>query len=495
MKLGKTKLNEIKLSKKQMIGIAIGVVVVLGIIFGIVKGSSVAASGKGAKNAVQVQVHTVSTGAIAAQISSSGEVEANGKENIYAEINGTIEEVIVEVGDQIKVGDVILRFDQDTKTRLGRDLEKLELQLASVQTTLNDLTTEGGKQETLQAQSSLIQVQKSEKDVLDAIATQELSVEQIKRELESATKMEEDQKELFEAGIIAQKEYDDAKNMLKGIEDKLKTATIQLDGTKLSIKSIEAQKQNAQYALDVVKNNVTDKSKKQAIDLKQNEIKSINLQIEALKDEISKAQIEVLSTINGTVSEVMAEKGATVGVGTPLITILDLSTLKVKSDISTFNGPQVKIGQEVIIRQDSLEAKEYTGVITEIAPAAIKKQSGTSTSNVLPIIIQIKDTQTDLKPGYNVDVRIKTVEKDEAITLPILSIMEDEDADYKYIFIIKEDNTLEKRRVQELTLDNISIEVSGVEVGERVVADPTEALEEGMLVVVAETGEEIGEEK
>lgn len=476
------KFSQVKLSKKQLIGLAIGAVMVIGVVFAVTKGSAKVRVSKSDRGAIPVQIHTVSTDSISAQISSAGEVEANNQESIYSQINGAIEEVMIEVGDQIKVGDVILRFDADTKTRLERDLEKLKLQLASAKTTLNDLTSGAEKQEILQAEASLVQIEKSEKDVLDAIATQTLSIEQIKRELETTIKMEQDQKELLDAGIIAKKEYDDIVDMRKAIEDKLATATIQLDGTKSSIKSIDAQKQNAQYALDVVKNNITDKNKKQAIELKQNEIKSIDIQIAALEDELFKAKLEVLSTVDGTVSEVMAEKGATVAVGTPLVTILDLSTLKVKSDISTFNGPQIQIGQEVIVKQDSLEAKEYSGVVTEIAPSAIKKQSGTSTSNVLPVTIEIKETQTELKPGYNVDVRIKTVEKDEAITLPILSIMEDEDLDYKYVFIIKDDNRLEKREVQELTLDNISIEVSGVEVGERVVADPTESLEEGMLV-------------
>lgn len=470
-----------KLSKKQIIGLVIGVLAVAGLIFAFIKGSTKATMGKG-ENGVPVKIHTVSTSSISAQISASGEVEAKDAESVYSEINGTIEEVMAEVGDQIKVGDVILRFDKETRTRLERDLEKLKLQLSSTKTTLNDLKGQGGTQEILQAESSFSQITKSEKDIQDSIETQELSIAQIERELETASKMLEDQKILLDEGIIAQKEYDDVVDKVKAVEDQLKASRIQLEGTKLSIDSIVAQKNAAQYSLDVVKNNVTDKSKKQAIELKDNEIKSINLQIAALEDELSKAKLEVLSPIDGTVSEVMADKGATVGIGTPLITILDLSTLKVKSDINTFNGPQVKIGQEAILRQDSLEAKEYTGIVTEIAPAAVKKQSGTSTSNVLPVIIEIDEKETDLKPGYNVDVRIKTVEKDQAITLPILSIMEDDDLDMKYVFIIKDDNTLEKREVQELTIDNISIEVSGVEVGDRVVAEPTEDLEEGMLI-------------
>ena len=476
------KLSEKKITKKQIIGLLIGMVVVAGAGYAVKEGSARAALSRADKDVVPVQIHTVATNPISAQISSAGEVEAKDQESIYSEINGMIEEVMVEVGDQVKVGDVIVRFDKDTKTKIERELEKLSLQLASAKITLNDLRSQAGQQEILQAESSLVQVEKSESDIQDAIKTQELSIEQIERELETARKMEGDQKVLLEEGIISQKEYDDIVNGIKGIEDQLKTATIQLEGTRQSMKAIAAQKETASYTLNVLKNNVKDKNKQQAISLKENEIKSINLQISALESDLAKVKLEVLSTANGTVSEVLADKGANVGVGAPLITILDLSTLKVKSDISTFNGPQVKVGQEATIRQDSLEAKEYKGVVSEIAPAAIKKQSGTSTSNVLPVTIEITDAQTDLRPGYNVDVRIKTVQKDAAITLPILAIMEDDDLDMKYVFVVKDDNTLEKREVQELTLDNISIEVSGVEVGERVVADPTEALEEGMVV-------------
>lgn len=472
--------------KKIIIGVIMGVVVVGSIIFTSTKNK--AAMGTNVKNAPTVQVHTVSKTPISSQISSVGTVEAKELEKIYSKTNATVEEVIAEVGDQVKAGDVILRFKSDTIVSLQRDLEKLNLQLASAELALNDLTTQGGKQEVLQAQTSLSQAQKSEQDAKDAIVTQELSIEQIKRELETSTKLTNDQKELLEAGIISKKDYDDAVERHKVIEDKLKTATMQLESTKQLVKTAEYQKQNAQYALDVALNNVTDKSKKQLISSKQNEIKSIKLQIEALKDEIEKANIEVKSPIDGVVSEVMVLKGAVVTQGSPLMTVLDISSLKVKSDISTFNAPQVKVGQEATIKQDSIEAKEYIGKVIEIAPAAVQKQSGTSSSNIVPVTIEIEDLQTDLKPGYNVDIKIKTVSKDEALTLPILAIMEDVDEDYKYVFIIKEDNVLEKRKVQELTLDNIYVEVVGVEEGERVVADPTEDLKEGMIVVV-ETGD------
>lgn len=473
-----------KLSKKKIvIGSIIGVVLIIVIIALSARGKSVAAMGR------NVQVHIVSKDSISSQISSAGIVEAKEVENIYSQTNATIAEIVADAGEKVKAGDVILRFEADSKVRLERDLEKLNLQLSSAELALHDLTTQGGKQEILQAETSLAQARKTEQDVRDSIVTQELAVQQIQRELETATQTTNDQKELLEAGIISQKEYEDGIDRLKAVEDKLKTTKLQLESARQSVKTAEYQKQSAQYALDMALNKVTDKSKKQLITGKQNEIQSIKLQIEALEEEIVKADIEVKSPIDGVVSDVKVVKGQVVSVGVPMMTIMDTSSLKVKSDISTFNAPQVKVGQEAIIKQDSIEGKEYIGKVTDIAPAAVQKQVGTSSSNVVPVTIEIEDNALELKPGFNVDIKIKTVDKTEAIIIPILAVMEDVDEDYKYVYVIKENNQLEKRKVQELTLDNIYVEVIGVEEGERIVADPIEELEDGMTVVVQETGD------
>ncbi|HHX59705.1 MAG TPA: hypothetical protein GX707_03045, partial [Epulopiscium sp.] len=294
-----------KLNKKKIIiGSVIGVVIIGGVIFAMTKGKSIFTMGGGSKEGLVVQVHTVSKNPISAQISSAGLVEAKDEESIYSEINATVGEVIVEVGDQVKAGDVLIRFENDTKTKLERNLEKLKLQLSSTNLSLNDLTSQAGQQEILQAESTLEQVKKSEKDLADAITTQELGIEQAKRELDTARKLVNDQKELLEAGIIAQKEYDDMVDRVKAIEDQLETANIQLEGTKASVMAIESQKKNAQYTVDAAYNRVTDKSKKQMIAAKQNEVKSVNIQIAELEDEIAKANIEVTSPINGVVSEV-----------------------------------------------------------------------------------------------------------------------------------------------------------------------------------------------
>ena len=353
------------------------------------------------------------------------------------------------------MGDILVRYENDTKTKLERNIAKLRLQIASANLTINDLTSEGSKQEILQAETSLVQIEKSENDIIDSVATQELGIKQAIRDLETTTKLGKNQKELLDAGIIAQKEYDDILDKIKAIEDKIKTEQIQLEGTKQSIKMIEAQKANAKYSVEVAYNRITDKNKKQLIVSKENEIQSVNLQIAEIQDEIAKAKLEVTSTMDGVVSEVMAVKGGVVGAGTAMVTILDISSLKVRVEVSTFNAPQIVLGQEATIKQDSLEGKQYKGTVTEIAPTAVKKQSGTTSSDIVPVTISILDTQTQLKPGFNVDIKIKTVNKDEALTLPMLSIMEDADEDYKYVFIIKDDNTLEKREIQELTLDNI----------------------------------------
>ena len=478
-----------KLSKKKLIIASTVVVIVIGGIVAInVKGRSASAMGKNSKNTRVVKVHNVSRDSISSQISASGVVEAKEIKKVFSQTNGTIEEVLVEVGSVVKQGDTILKYKPNIKLGLERDLEKLKLQLDSDRLVLSDLTSQGGKQEILQAQASLAQLEKALQDAKDSIVTQEVSIEQIKREIGTLKKDADDQKELLNQGIISQKDYDDSVDKLKNAEDKLKTAMIQLETTKKAEETEKYQIENAQYALDVVYNKVTDKDKKQKIHTKKNEIESTKLQIEALEDDIKKADIEVKSPINGVISEVLVDEGANITTGVHMITVIDISCMKVEANINAFNLSQVNIDQDAMIKQDGVQIKEYKAKVTEIAPLAIQKQSGSSTNTVIPVTLEIQDTSTSLKPGLTVDVKIKTVDKENTIVVPMLAIMED-DEENKYVLVIKEDNELEKREVKELTIGSLNIEVEGIVEGEKIVLNPDETLTDGMMVITEEIGD------
>lgn len=90
--------------KKKIIGLVIGVAVVGGLIFVAIKGKAILTMNREPKEGVAVQVHTVSKTPISSQISAAGLIEANDKESIYSEISATVAEVMVEVGDPVKVG-------------------------------------------------------------------------------------------------------------------------------------------------------------------------------------------------------------------------------------------------------------------------------------------------------------------------------------------------------------------------------------------------------
>ncbi len=88
-----------------------------------------------------------------------GLVEANDVEIIYSDTSATVSEILVEVEGQVKAGDILVGFKSNYKLQLERDLTKLKLQLSSANLALNDLTSQASKQDILQAELALIQVE------------------------------------------------------------------------------------------------------------------------------------------------------------------------------------------------------------------------------------------------------------------------------------------------------------------------------------------------
>ena len=100
-----------------------------------------------------------------------------------------------------------------------------------------------------------------------------------------------------------------------------------------------------------------------------NDLKSIDVQIEKINDQIKKSQI--INPINGVVLNKYAEPGEVTGFGKPLYKIADISEMTLRVFVSETQLPQIKIGQEVSVKIDGVkEMKSYKGTISWIAAQA-----------------------------------------------------------------------------------------------------------------------------
>lgn len=116
-----------------------------------------------------------------------------------------------------------------------------------------------------------------------------------------------------------------------------------------------------------------------------NEVKSIEIQIEKIEDQIQKSKI--MSPIKGTVLSKYAEPGEITAFGKPLFKIADISEMTLRVYIGEPQLPQVKIGQKVTVKIDVEDGmKDYEGRVSWIS----------SSAEFTPKIIQTKEERVNL---------------------------------------------------------------------------------------------------
>jgi HlyD family secretion protein len=124
-----------------------------------------------------------------------------------------------------------------------------------------------------------------------------------------------------------------------------------------------------------------------------NELKSIDVQSQQIKDLIQKSKI--INPLNGTVLTKYTEPNEITTFGKPLYKIADLSTMQLRVYISETQLATIKIGQEVTIKIDDVDTmKSYKGIISWIA----------SEAQFTPKIIQTKEERVALVYAVKIDV-------------------------------------------------------------------------------------------
>lgn len=116
-----------------------------------------------------------------------------------------------------------------------------------------------------------------------------------------------------------------------------------------------------------------------------NEVKSIEVQIEKIEDQIQKS--EIMSPVKGTVLSKYAEPGEITAFGKPLYKIADISEMTLRVYIGEPQLAQVQIGQKVTVKIDVEDGmKDYEGIVSWIS----------SSAEFTPKVIQTKEERVNL---------------------------------------------------------------------------------------------------
>ncbi len=133
----------------------------------------------------------------------------------------------------------------------------------------------------------------------------------------------------------------------------------------------------------------------------------------------------VRSPVDGTiisrpveVGQVISSPTSAVGGGTVLMTMADLSKVRVRALVDEIDVGKISVGQTVSIKVAAYRDKEFFGIVTKIEPLANMEDSVTT----FPVLIDIDNDKNLLLLGMNTDVVIQVLDKKVSLSAPTMSL-------------------------------------------------------------------------
>jgi len=235
--------------------------------------------------------------------------------------------------------------------------------------------------------------------------------------------------------------------------------------------------------------------------------------LRASQDQLDKTVFN--APIDGVITRLNVEEGENVvtgtmnAAGTVIMTISNLSHMEVEAEIDETDIVDVAIGQKAEIEVEALMDTVLVGTVTEVGNSGLTSMAGTQeeVTNFL-VKVLVEDWHEQLKPGMTATVEIITATHNDALNVPIQSVVartpteleeraddkdnknsedkeapkrrsdREEETEIEGVFVVGEGDKAEFIPVTTGIADELSIEVISDELteGQRVVSGPYRVL-------------------
>ncbi len=190
------------------------------------------------------------------------------------------------------------------------------------------------------------------------------------------------------------------------------------------------------------------------------------------------ARCTIHAPFSGRVAKRLVDVGTMLGVGTPVVMLVDNSVLEFRAAVPSTDLAKVRLGAPAQITVDSMPGTSMRGSITRILPTVDER------SRSFEVVINVPG-QPNLVSGLFARGHVKVREIANAMVVPPAAIVHDGTrADAGSVFVI-ENNRAESREVT-LGYEGIdAVEIrAGLSSGLRVVVDPPTTLASGAPVQI-----------
>jgi HlyD family secretion protein len=310
---------------------------------------------------------TIKQGDIAQSVVATGKVEPLAKVEIKSKASGLVKKILVDYGDQVTEGHVMLELD---KEQLRARVKEAEANLEAAQATVQS------------AQAIY------ERNIIDA---QGPDIPFLKATLDRNRK-------LAAEGLIPDSALDESKKAYEIGLNKQMSARRNVAVSKADIARSRAQVSQAQASLDQAKEDLQNST--------------------------------IVSPINGIVLSRDVEVGDAVSSilvlgsqATLLFTVGNMSTVYILGKVDQADIGKVYLGQTARIRVESFPKKIFDGKVTKISPMGVEKDNVTT----FEVRVSIQNPTGELKANMSANAELIMQEKHNVLLIPETAVVYDKD--------------------------------------------------------------------
>ncbi len=183
----------------------------------------------------------------------------------------------------------------------------------------------------------------------------------------------------------------------------------------------------------------------------------------------------VESTVSGTVLSIPVHEGDTITTSTVIATVGDISRIKVSTAVPERFLANLKIGNSAEVTFDAIPDLVYTAKISEMNPVL------DTSSRTRTISLTLDRPNSKVLVGMSATVKLVTERRDKVVVVPRSAITIDNTE--SYVFVIKSDDTVEKKNIVPGLEGEEFFEVKqGLSIGDKVVTEGKNSVTSGSKV-------------
>ncbi len=363
-----------------------------------------------------VEIASVTQGLVEEKIFRTGDIVPETQVTIYSKVQGWVEKINVREGDRVKAGEVLVKLDsREAQAAVGQSKANLEAAMARLR------QVRATSEEAVQSQ-----------------------IQQTRANLELAESDLRRAQELYGRNFIARAQMDEARtryNVAKANYD-LAMNLLRQKTWEIDIALAEAQVRQAMANLELA--------------------------------EAQLANLIILSPMNGGVTKRHVDPGTMVKDTTAILTLMDLSEVKMVVNVIEREFILLQRGQPVKVTVTAFPGRLFPGRISVITPA-LELQSRTA-----EIQIRIPNPGYILNPGMFGRAEILLRSNPQAVLVPVQALLLKDSQDF--VFVLKEGKALRRPDQRGLTQDTQVEILKGLSPGENVIVAGHSPLRDGSPV-------------